>query len=78
MEDKIVIDCVEMKNRIQAELRQEYAGLSMEEERQARRRKLMTSDSLAAQMWRNAHEQRSATLVMHEDLGPYPSGEEQQ
>jgi len=77
MAEKIVIDCVEMKNRIQAELRQEYAGLSMEEERLARRRKLMTSDSLAAQMWRNAHEQRSAMVVIREDTGAYPSGEDQ-
>ncbi len=78
MADKIVIDCVEMKNRIQAELLQEYAGLSMEEERLARRRKLMTSDSLAARLWRSGHEQHSATLAMREDTGAYPLNEKQQ
>jgi len=77
MKDNIPIDCVELKNRLQAELRQEYAGLRMEEEHLARRRKLMTSDSLAAQIWRNAQDQCNMTMVVHEESGTYTTRKEE-
>ncbi|MCX7016060.1 MAG: hypothetical protein NTW86_26470, partial [Candidatus Sumerlaeota bacterium] len=45
-------DCVEMKNRIQAERAKEYAGLSEEEIAARRLSALATSDHPAAQFWR--------------------------
>jgi len=71
MAKSIPIDCIELKNSLQAELRQEYAGLSMGEEHLARRHKLMTSDSLAAQIWRNAQDQRKNVMAVHEESGTY-------
>ena len=71
MENSIPIDCIELKNRLQAELRQEYAGLSMEEEHLARQQKLMTSDSPAARIWRKDQEQRNTAMAVHETPGTY-------
>lgn len=51
-------DCVELKNRIQAELLREYQGLTPEEERRKRHQKLASGDSSAARMWQAAHEGR--------------------
>ena len=45
-------DCVEMKDRIQAEMLREYEGLSDEEVRERIQLKLETSDSVVAKKWR--------------------------
>jgi len=45
-------DCVAMKNEIQARLRAEREGMSDEEVRELVRRRLETSDSPVAQLWR--------------------------
>lgn len=68
---KKTFDCIAMKNSIQSELLQEYEGLSLENERNLRRQKLMTSDSLAAQIWRNTQEPRKTALTAHEAPGAY-------
>lgn len=73
---KKTFDCVAMKNSIQSELLKEYEGLSLEKERNARRKKLMTSDSLAAQMWRNAQEPRKTAMAVHEESGTYTAHNE--
>ncbi len=54
MSKEKALDCVEMKNRIQADLLQAYEGMTAEEERQARRRKLAAADSPAARIWQSA------------------------
>ncbi len=46
-------DAVEMKNRIQAQLRKEQEGLSDEEIEGRRRAWLETSDDPAAKWWRS-------------------------
>jgi hypothetical protein len=46
-------DAVEMKNRIQAELRKEHEGLSDEEVERRRRVWLETSDDPVARWWRS-------------------------
>jgi hypothetical protein len=46
-------DCVEMKNTIQARLREKYAGLADEEIESRRRRWLETSDDPLAKWWRD-------------------------
>ncbi len=58
MNDKMAFDCIEMKNRIQAELLNEYEGLTAEEERQKRLHRLATADSPAARMWQSAAKRR--------------------
>jgi len=45
-------DCVEMKAAIQAKLLKETEGMSDEEERAYTARRLQTSDSPAARLWR--------------------------
>jgi hypothetical protein len=45
-------DCVEMKNRIQAELLKEREGMTDEEVRAEIKRRLETSNSPIAQWWR--------------------------
>ena len=54
MNNKEEFDCVEMKNRIQAELLNENEGLTAEEERRKRLHKLATADSPAARLWQAA------------------------
>ena len=46
------IDCVALKDEIQAQLRQEFQGLSDNEQRDRIRQELETSDSIAACKWR--------------------------
>ena len=58
MNDEERFDCVEMKNRIQAELFREYEGLPAEEERRKRLQKLATADTPAARMWQSASKRR--------------------
>lgn len=45
-------DCVRMKDEIQARLMREYKGLTDEQIRRRRARKLATSKSPIAQLWR--------------------------
>lgn len=45
-------DCVEMKNRIQQELREQRAGMTDEEIEVQMERELRTSSSPIAQLWR--------------------------
>jgi hypothetical protein len=54
MRGRKIIDCVEMKNRIQAALLSEYEGLIGDEERQRRQNRLATSDSPASKIWQAA------------------------
>lgn len=54
MDNEEPFDCVEMKNRIQSKLLREYEGLTAEEERRKRLRKLETADSPAARLWQAA------------------------
>ncbi|MDZ4860148.1 MAG: hypothetical protein SGI88_14310 [Candidatus Hydrogenedentes bacterium] len=49
-------DCVEMKNRIQAEMLKEFNGITDEEIRQRINDMLETSDSLVARKWREIRE----------------------
>ena len=53
-------DCVEMKDRIQAELQQSLQGLSPAEARAAIRDRLQQSSSPVARIWRRIHHE-SAT-----------------
>ncbi len=53
MKPKKTFDCVEMKNAIQAKLREKHAGLSDEEIARQRRRWLETSDDPLARWWRS-------------------------
>lgn len=61
---KKAFDCVEMKNRLQRELRRKMAGMTPEEEREYRRNLLATSDAPIAQWWRerNAAKTESASV----------------
>ena len=45
-------DCVEMKNAIQAQLGEEYEGLTPEQVRKRRQERLASSDSPVARKWR--------------------------
>ena len=56
-------DCVEMKNRIQAELREEYEGLSEDEIAARRRAWLETSDDPVARKWRQLGKAESAPVA---------------
>ena len=62
MNDEHNLNCVEMKNRIQAGLMREYDGLSSEQARRKRRDKLASSDSPAARMWQAAMRRRTKLL----------------
>jgi len=52
MGKKKTFDCVKMKDQIQARLRKERAGMTDEQAGADIRRKLATSDSPAARLWR--------------------------
>ncbi len=52
MKEKNDIDCIALKDEIQAQLRQEFQGLSDNEQRDRIRQELETSDSIAARKWR--------------------------
>ena len=56
---KKAFDCVEMKNRIQAERAKEYAGLSEEEIAARRIAALAASDHPAAQFWRRLQKEKA-------------------
>jgi len=56
-------DCVEMKNRIQAEMLKEYEGLSDEEVRERIQHRLETSDSVVAKKWRKMLKTEQASGV---------------
>ncbi len=58
MKEPKLFDAVEMKNRIQAQLRKEHEGLSGEEIERRRRVWLETSDDPAAKWWRSVRELR--------------------
>ena len=49
-------DCVEMKNKIQAQLAAEYRGLTDEERRRRIADELATSDNPVARKWRTMKE----------------------
>jgi len=53
MKTKKTLDCVKMKNAIQAQIRKEQEGLSEEEIERRRRRWLRTSDDPLARLWRS-------------------------
>ncbi|HOZ46735.1 MAG TPA: hypothetical protein PLO37_14525 [Candidatus Hydrogenedentes bacterium] len=61
MGKKKPFDCVEMKDRIQAKLLEEYEGLTPEEERAKRLQKLAAGDSPAARLWQASRRQRAIT-----------------
>jgi sRNA-binding protein len=52
-------DCVAMKNAVQAKLRKEMAGMTDEEQRAYIRRKLQTSDSPVARLWRELNARKA-------------------
>ncbi|HPO15449.1 MAG TPA: hypothetical protein PLI09_18550 [Candidatus Hydrogenedentes bacterium] len=56
MKQKNDIDCVALKDEIQAQLRLEFQGLSDIEQRDRIRQELETSDSIAARKWRMTRE----------------------
>jgi len=60
------IDAVELKNRIQAEIRKEQEGLSDEEVRKRRAERLATSDSPIAKWWRRITAAEGAASSVHE------------
>lgn len=53
-------NCVEMKNRIQAEIMRVNDGLSDEESRQKRLEKLASEDSPAARIWQSGVKRRES------------------
>jgi len=53
-------DCVEMKNAIQAKLQKEYEGLTSEQVREKRQKKLATSEKDVALKWRRLAQSESA------------------
>ncbi len=52
-------DCVELKDRIYAKLRKEYRGLTDEQIRDRSRRKLATSQSPIARLWRSLNDAKA-------------------
>ncbi|TFH14514.1 MAG: hypothetical protein E4H02_09730 [Lentisphaerales bacterium] len=55
-------DCVEMKNRIQAELQEEWRGMSDDEIRTEISDTLSKSDSPVAQLWKRISSQTSGSF----------------
>jgi len=53
-------DCVTMKTEVQAKLRQDFAGLSDEEERTRITQELESSDDVVARKWRRIREKNPA------------------
>lgn len=53
-------DCVEMKNRIQRKLREEWKDLSDEQVRERIHRHLETSDDELARWWRQVRSRQAA------------------
>jgi len=51
-------DCLEMKNSIQAQLREEHVGLSVEEIENRRRIWLESSEDPIAKWWRSVSKQK--------------------
>jgi hypothetical protein len=58
MKEPKAFDAMEMKNRIQAQLRKEHEGLTDEEIERHRRVWLETSDDPAAKWWRSVQRTR--------------------
>lgn len=56
------LDCVKMKNEIQAELMAEYDGLSGEEIRSRIQQKLGASDTVVARLWRSLAERKEPAV----------------
>ena len=52
MKKQQAFDCVEMKNAIQRQLREERSGMTDKQQREALREKLDTSQSPVAVWWR--------------------------
>ena len=57
------LNCVELKNKIQAELLEEYRRLSPKEIRNHLQQKLETSNSIAAKFWRQMEEAKHLKKV---------------
>ncbi len=73
-------DCVEMKNRLQAELREREALLGPEEARRRRRQWLATGDDDLAKWWRSLSSVRKpeeVPLAVGEDQTPYDAKPEE-
>ena len=71
---KKTFDCVEMKNRLQAELREQEERLGAEEMRRQRLQWLERGDDPLARWWRTLAVAVSADaprLVVREDAGAY-------
>lgn len=64
-------DCVRMKDEIQARLARQWRGLTDEEIRERIRRKLATSKSPTAQLWRELQARDEKTA---KDAGVHRSG----
>lgn len=56
-------DCVEMKNRVQRELQEEWKGLTGEEIEKRIERELATSDSTSARWWRSLGEVAAGSVA---------------
>jgi hypothetical protein len=63
-------DCVEMKAAIQARLLKETEGMTDEEERAYTERRLRTSDSPAARLWRTLVARQGKQQRLEQRLGP--------
>lgn len=71
---KKTFDCVEMKNRLQAELKDREARLGAEEMRRQQHQWLERGDDPLARWWRslsNIVSTDSPCLVVHENAGAY-------
>lgn len=59
MKKQKAFDCVEMKDAIQRKLREERSGMTDEQQREALREQLDTSQSTVAVWWRKIRAERS-------------------
>jgi hypothetical protein len=56
MKEEKPFDCILLKDKVQAQLRREFAGLSDEEERARIQHELATSHGVVARKWRRQQE----------------------
>lgn len=59
MGEKQTLNCVELKNEIQAKLHQAHAGMSDQEIQFKTAQKLATSNSPVARLWRSIQKKKS-------------------
>jgi 5,10-methylene-tetrahydrofolate dehydrogenase/methenyl tetrahydrofolate cyclohydrolase len=59
------LDCVKLKNQIQAELQEEYQGLSESEIMETRLKKILLSDDPIAKKWRNLQTRGKQKSIHH-------------